>query len=121
MPEAKIDKTFDFTDTWMQTGKLVPHEHGFATSQKLITYYPMVIPRYLIQDVIEQKLTLVFWGRATYEDVFSKEVHTSEYCLTVVGFDGAKPFDDRWEAGTTYPRFISCPVHNCHDDECKVN
>ena len=33
MPETTIDKTFDFSDTWAQTGKPVPHERGFATSQ----------------------------------------------------------------------------------------
>jgi len=121
---TKIDKTFNFSDIWAPTGEKVPYTHGFATTQKPIPYYPIVIPRTVISAVVDEKIELVFWGRATYNDVFEDTgtgIHTSEYCLIVMGFDGVNPFDAKAESGTTYPRFLNCPVHNCHDDECRVN
>jgi hypothetical protein len=119
---TKIDKTFDFSDIWAPTGEKVPYTHGFATAQKLIRYYPIVIPSDVITAVVDEKIELVFWGKATYNDVFKDTgIHTSEYCLIVMGFDGVKPFDAKAESGTTYPRFLNCPVHNCHDDECREN
>jgi hypothetical protein len=118
---SKIDQSFDFSDVWQPTGEKVSYTHGFATAQKLIPYYPMVIPRNLVEDVVGEKVELIFWGRATYNDVFKgTKVHTSEYCLRVMGFDGADPFDTT-ATSTTYPRFLNCPVHNCHDDECNAH
>lgn len=120
--DTKIDKTFDFSDIWAPTGEKVPYIHGFATAQKLIPYYPIVIPRDVITDVVDEKIELVFWGKATYNDVFKDTgIHTSEYCLIVKGFDGVKPFDAKAESGTTSPRILNCPVHNCHDGECREN
>jgi len=118
--DQKVDKSFNFNDVFDFSAKKVPYMHGFATPQKSVGYYPIVIPRNIVASVQVEQLELVFWGKATYNDVFGPDPHTSEFCLIVMGFDGTDPFDPTFQSGATYPRFISCPVHNCHDDECRV-
>jgi hypothetical protein len=64
--------------------------------------------------VREQSIPMFIAAKAVYSDIFG-EWHVTEFCTQIVSLQGD------FESLQTVPTndLISCPKHNCADDECK--
>jgi flagellar basal body-associated protein FliL len=113
--EKEIANDWDFPNLWdakTPTEKRVPIRLG-ASPKNTVDGQSVTVSIDTIQDVIDGKKFLYFWGTATYNDVFpGTELHVTRFAVQIV--IGGDPHDPE-HLSISYP-FLS--KYNCSDEEC---
>jgi hypothetical protein len=114
--EKEIAGDWDFPNLWnakVAPEKRVPVPLG-ASPKNTVDGQSVAVDIKTIQDVIDGKKFLYFWGSATYNDVFpDTERHVTRFAVQIVA--GGTP-EEPEHMSFSFP-FLG--KYNCSDEECK--
>lgn len=105
-----LPKGFGFEDL----AKIEKHSSTIIGAKATVLYGPLFVDIDTLNDVIQKKSFLFFWGWVTYHDIFSgTPTRLTEFCfqLNVESVLGNPDKTIGW-------RVIPCQEHNCFDEDC---
>lgn len=114
--EKEIAEDWDFPNLWnakVPADKRLPIPLG-VSPKNTVDGQTLGVDIKTIQDVIDGKKVLYFWGSAAYNDVFpDTERHVTRFAVQIVA--GGKPEEPEHMSWS----FPFLPKYNCSDEECK--
>jgi hypothetical protein len=111
-----LTDTYNFPDVWDESE---PHLTVRATMgpKGVASMSPSVVSADVIQDVMNRKKFLYFWGWIKYHDIFpDTPEHLTRYCIQVTGFEGEVLVQNSPMKVLSSNCFQT--HSNCYDEEC---
>jgi hypothetical protein len=108
------DLAFDFSDQGT-----IPDAPYIIGPKGTINSPPIAVPIQDVQDQINGRLHLYVYGWTAYDDIFKGNRHLTEFCVELVNFHSTNAIDITDMASLTDALPITCPQHNCYEEDCQ--